>query len=101
MEVSKDDVVAISGSLKKVCEFLSKATKEDLRVLSSFFVGDAKGPVDARRLLKPLHVTNVYAREGTIEVELTKNEVWEEKSEYFQKLTPEEVEKLNGKEETA
>jgi len=75
-----DKVVPI-GRLKKVVDFLSSSDKETIRILASFFQGDAKGTVDARRLKKACRIKKVYPKH--LEVELQKNYVWEEKQEYF------------------
>lgn len=82
----KGDVVQPCGKLKKVVDFLASADKETLRLLSSFFTGEAKGPVDAKRMQKPLVIKNIYPKDLTIEVELTKNYLWEEREEYFDKV---------------
>lgn len=82
----KDDVVQPCGKLKKVVDFLASADKETLRLLSSFFTGEAKGPTDAKRMQKPLVIKNVYLKDLTIEVELTKNYLWEERESYFEKV---------------
>ena len=87
----KGDVVQVCGRLKKVVEFLADADKETIRLLASFFAGEAKGSVDAKRLKKPCHVTGIYDKGMSIEVEMSKNFLWEEKAEYFQKVeNPEE-----------
>lgn len=88
--LEKGDAVRACGKLKRVVDFLEKCDKEDLRLLSSFFEGEAKGPADAKNLRRPLIVKKVYAREEVVEVELTKTFVWEEKLKYFQKVDGEE-----------
>lgn len=89
MNVEKGDAVVVTGALKKVVDFLSTASKEDIRILSSFFTEGASGTADAKKLQKPLKVTNYYQREDTIEVALGKTAYWEEKGEYFSKVTAE------------
>ena len=90
--MQKGDVVVVTGALKKVVEFLATATKEDLRILSSFFTEEARGTTDAKKLMKPLKVTNIYPKEFVVEVEISKTERWEDREEYFKKLTAEELE---------
>jgi hypothetical protein len=48
--LTKGDVVKARGRLKTVVDFLATADKETIRILASFFEGDAKGPADAKRL---------------------------------------------------
>lgn len=87
----KGDVVQVCGKLKKVVDFLAESDKETIRLLASFFTGEAKGSVDAKRLKKPSIVSNIYDKGLTLEVEMTKNFLWEEKAEYFEKAeNPEE-----------
>lgn len=87
----KGDAVQAIGKLKKVVDFLADADKETLRILASFFDGDAKGPTDAKRFKKPLLVKKVYEKDQTVEVEVSKTFVWEDKLEYFEKVeVPEE-----------
>lgn len=84
--LEKGDVVQACGKLKKVIDFLAGADKETLRLLASFFEGDAKGSSDAKSLNRPVIVKKVYPKDETVEVELTKTFVWEEKLEYFEKV---------------
>ena len=84
--LEKGDVVQACGKLKKVIDFLAGADKETLRLLASFFEGDAKGSSDAKSLNGPVIVKKVYPKDETVEVELTKTFVWEEKLEYFEKV---------------
>lgn len=86
MTFQKGDVVQPIGRLKKVVDFLADADKETIRLLASFFTGEAKGAADAKRLKKPCMVTNTYDGGLTTEVEMTKNFLWEERSEYFEKV---------------
>jgi len=83
------DAVQARGKLKKVADFLADADKETIRILASFFEGDAKGPVDAKRFKKPLLVKKVYERDQTVEVEVSKTFIWEDKIEYFEKVVEE------------
>lgn len=82
----KGDAVQACGKLKKVVDFLAGADKETLRLLASFFQDDAKGPTDAKRLQKPVLVKKIYEKDMTVEVELSKTYVWEEKLEYFEEV---------------
>ena len=84
--IEKGDAVVTTGKLQKVVDFLADADKETLRILASFFQGDAKGATDAKRLKKPCSVVGVYPKEFVLAVELTKGYVWEEKEEYFTKV---------------
>lgn len=84
--LEKGDAVIPVGKLKKVVDFLADADKETLRILSSFFEGDAKGATDAKRLKKPCIVAGVYPKEFLIGVEITKGYIWEEKEEYWTKV---------------
>lgn len=84
--LKKGDVVVVCGRLKTVVDFLSNADKETLRILSSFFEDDASGPADAKKLKKPLTVKNVYSKDMTIEVQISKTALWEEREEYFNKM---------------
>jgi tRNA U55 pseudouridine synthase TruB len=86
MPLQKGDVVVAVGRLKKVVDFLASADKETIRLLISFFEGDASGPTDAKKLAKPVEVKNVYHKEMTVEVGVSKTAVWEEREEYFAKL---------------
>ncbi len=93
----KGDAVQAIGKLKKVIDFLSDADKETLRILASFFSEDAKGSTDAKRFKKPVLVRKVYSKDQTVEVEVSKTFVWEEKMEYFEKVeVPEEDEDTIG-----
>jgi hypothetical protein len=87
--VEAGDAVQAVGKLKKVVDFLSGCDKEDLRILASFFEGDAKGPIDAKRFKKPVLVKKVYEKSQTIEVEVSKTFVWEDKDIYFEKVVEE------------
>jgi hypothetical protein len=87
--LTKGDVVRARGRLKKVAEFLSDADKETIRILASFFENDAKGPADAKRLLKPVPITKFYDQGAVVEVQLSKNYVWDEKLEYWEKVEEE------------
>ena len=82
----KGDVVRVRGRLKTVVDFLAAADKETIRILSSFFEGDAKGPADAKRLTKPVHINKFYDNGAEVEVQLSKNYVWSDRLEYFQKV---------------
>lgn len=86
--IQTGDVVEVQGQLKKVVDFLATADKETLRLLSSFFQDEASGISDAKKLRKPCRVKTVYKAQGntTIEVELSKDYLWEEKDEYFRKV---------------
>src|SRR3972149_3555538 len=93
----KGDAVRAIGKLKKVVDFLADADKETLRILASFFSDDAKGSTDAKRFKKPVLVKKVYPKDQTVEVEVSKTFVWEEKMEYFEKVeVPEEDEDTVG-----
>ena len=81
MNVEKGDVVVVKGKLKDVVDFLAKADKETMRILASFFQDEAKGTTDAKRLTKPMPITNVY--KDSIEVKISSQYVWEEKPDYF------------------
>ena len=83
--IEKGDAVEIRGKFKTVVDFLSKADKETLRILASFFQGEAKGTIDAKKFNRKMLVSNLY--KGAVEVELGKNFVWEEKEVYFRKCT--------------
>ena len=82
--IEKGDVVEVTGKLKQVVDFLKTADKETLRILASFFEGEAKGTVDAKKFKGAIMVTNVY--KGAIEVALSKGYVWEDKEDYFKKV---------------
>lgn len=81
IKIDKETYVEPIGQLKKVVDFLASADKETIRILSSFFAGEAKGTTDAKKFQKPLKVVNVY--KDTIEVEVNKNYLWEEKTDLF------------------
>ena len=82
--IEKGDAVKVTGPLKKVVDFLATADKETLRLLASFFDGEAKGVTDAKKFKKTLLVSNIY--KGAVEVALSKGYVWEEKEIYFKKV---------------
>lgn len=88
--IEKGDAVRPVGKLKKVIDFLAEADKETLRLLASFFDGEANGPSDAKRFKKPLLVKKVFERDQTVEIEVSKTFVWEEKIEYFEKVDGED-----------
>ena len=87
--LTKGDVVRARGRLKKVVDFLAEADKETIRILASFFEGDAKGPTDAKRLTKPVPINKFYDQGAVVEVQLSKNYVWDEKLEYWEKVEEE------------
>jgi hypothetical protein len=84
--LTKGDVVKARGRLKVVVDFLATADKETIRILASFFEGEAKGPADAKRLLKPVPINKFYDQGAVVEVQLSKNYVWDEKLEYWEKV---------------
>ena len=86
MPLQKGDVVVAVGKLKKVVDFLAEADKETLRLLASFFEGDASAIADAKKLKKPVEVKNIYRNDMTVEVGVSKTAVWEEREEYFSKV---------------
>jgi hypothetical protein len=87
--LTKGDVVKARGRLKTVVDFLATADKETIRILASFFEGDAKGPADAKRLTKPVLINKFYDSGAVVEVQLSKNYVWDEKLEYWEKVEEE------------
>lgn len=87
--LTKGDVVKARGRLKTVVDFLATADKETIRILASFFEGDAKGPADAKRLTKPVAINKFYDQGAIVEVQLSKNYVWDEKLEYWEKVEEE------------
>jgi len=88
--LQKGDVVRARGKLKKIADFVASLDKEDLRILASFFEGDAKGPADAKKLKKPLVINNFYNAGAEIEVRLSKEDLWSDKLEYWEKVEGDE-----------
>ncbi len=80
-EFEEGEEVVVIGRLKKVVDFLATADKETIRILASFFQGDAKGTTDAKKLSKTLKISKVYLK--SLEVVMQKGFVWEEKQDYF------------------
>lgn len=84
--LQKGDAVVVRGKLKKIVEFVAGLDKEELRLLASFFEDEAKGPADAKRLLKPVLITKFYDQGTEVEVQLSKNYVWSERISYWEKV---------------
>jgi hypothetical protein len=84
--LTKGDAVRPRGRLKKVVDFLSDADKETIRILASFFEGEAKGVTDAKKLKKPVLINKFYDNGSVVEVQISKDYVWDEKLEYWEKV---------------